>query len=710
MSASAPPNPAAPAPLVDPTTAAASAAASVVSPTPADPSAAAAAAAAGVAAYGYPAQMMGAPMAVFPGYPGGGGAHYAPTGYPMYGAGAGAAGATGQSVASDSGASGSIGHQHHQGHHHHHHQGHRGGGMYGGGQGGYSAPGGGSAAFRRSPRLSPEELAAQAQAQQKTTLWMGLEPGSDENTVRDVWAAAMPGESVTVKMIRDRYTNMAAAYCFVDFPSYEVAARAMAFEGQALPTNAAAIFRLNWAAGGGLQHEPKPYEFSLFVGDLAPEVTDDELLAAFTSRYPSTKGAKVVVDLATNMSRGFGFVRLDSQEEHMRALGEMTGVVVGSRAIRVGPATPKLHRPVPHHQSGQHQGQQHHYQGGNGGGRGGYGGGGRGGYGGQHLQQLQYGAGGGASAGYGSPRQHHQQHQHHGYSGSGSSSGGSPGSYAVGGGAASSSTSPGHAQGSHSSGPSAGSPAAQAAAAADPSNTTVFVGGLSQSVTEDDIRKVFSPVGEIALIKIPAGKSCAFVSYAHRDAAEKAIAELNGITVGSNKARLSWGRPNHHHAGGGGQGHHHQGHHQGHHQHHHQGHHQQQQQQQQHYQSHAAMTGSASATHGQSGAGGAAVGGHPQHHIQQQHQQQQQQQQGGAAGAAAAAAAGYAAYGAYGQYAAAGYPMYSYPPQQQQQQGQQQGQQQQYRSDGATDGTGVQAGSEAQGQQGNWGASGYTMG
>ncbi len=50
-------------------------------------------------------------------------------------------------------------------------------------------------------------------------------------------------------------------------------------------------FRLNWGAGGK-RLEATP-EFSLFVGDLAPEVTDTLLHEAFVERFPSTLGAKV---------------------------------------------------------------------------------------------------------------------------------------------------------------------------------------------------------------------------------------------------------------------------------------------------------------------------------------------------------------------------------------------------------------------------------
>ena len=37
----------------------------------------------------------------------------------------------------------------------------------------------------------------------------------------------------------------------------------------------------------------------------------------------------------------------------------------------------------------------------------------------------------------------------------------------------------------------------------DPTNTTLFIGGLSAAVTEDQLRSVFAPYGDIVYTKIP---------------------------------------------------------------------------------------------------------------------------------------------------------------------------------------------------------------
>ncbi|XP_020688656.1 polyadenylate-binding protein RBP45 isoform X2 [Dendrobium catenatum] len=76
----------------------------------------------------------------------------------------------------------------------------------------------------------------------------------------------------------------------------------------------------------------------------------------------------------------------------------------------------------------------------------------------------------------------------------------------------------------------------------DPNNTTIFVGGLDPNVSEDLLRQVFSPYGELVHVKIPIGKRCGFVQFLNRASAEEALLMLQGTQLGGLKIRLSWGR------------------------------------------------------------------------------------------------------------------------------------------------------------------------
>lgn len=73
-------------------------------------------------------------------------------------------------------------------------------------------------------------------------------------------------------------------------------------------------------------------------------------------------------------------------------------------------------------------------------------------------------------------------------------------------------------------------------------NTTVFIGGLSCPLQEEELKQYFSIFGDIIYVKIPPGKGCGFVQFVNRQSAEMAIDQMNGYQIGSSRIRLSWGR------------------------------------------------------------------------------------------------------------------------------------------------------------------------
>jgi RNA recognition motif-containing protein len=72
--------------------------------------------------------------------------------------------------------------------------------------------------------------------------------------------------------------------------------------------------------------------------------------------------------------------------------------------------------------------------------------------------------------------------------------------------------------------------------------TTVFVGGLNNTITEEELRNYFGAYGDILAVKIIPNKMIAFIQYGKRSSAEQAIAELQGSHLGGAKLRLSFGR------------------------------------------------------------------------------------------------------------------------------------------------------------------------
>ncbi|CAI5460996.1 unnamed protein product [Closterium sp. Yama58-4] len=271
-----------------------------------------------------------------------------------------------------------------------------------------------------------------------------------------LWSAfASTGQVANAKIIRNRATGQPEGYGFVEFTTHAAAQQALAaYQGTPMPQAEQQPFRINWAAfGAGDKGGGRPadgQEFSIFVGDLAPDVNDYLLCETFRCRYGSVRGAKVVVDNVSGRTKGYGFVRFSSEEERDRALHEMNGQMCSSRPMRISVATPK--KPGAPGQAG-----------------------------------VQGGQGGGARTG--------PQPQPQGPGGED-----------------------------------------------DPTNTTIFVGGLDQSVTDEQLRAVFGPWGELVYVKIPFGKGCGFVQFRHRSQAEEALRNMHGTVIGQQSVRLSWGR------------------------------------------------------------------------------------------------------------------------------------------------------------------------
>ncbi|KIY46816.1 hypothetical protein FISHEDRAFT_46518, partial [Fistulina hepatica ATCC 64428] len=88
-------------------------------------------------------------------------------------------------------------------------------------------------------------------------------------------------------------------------------------------------------------------EYSIFVGDLAPETSNSDLVAVFRNPpkfirpFLSCKSAKIMLDPVTGVSRGYGFVRFTDEADQQRALIEMHGLYCLSRPMRISPATAK---------------------------------------------------------------------------------------------------------------------------------------------------------------------------------------------------------------------------------------------------------------------------------------------------------------------------------------------------------------------------------
>jgi RNA recognition motif-containing protein len=176
------------------------------------------------------------------------------------------------------------------------------------------------------------------------TIWVGdLHHWMDEAYLNSSFASGDEREIVSVKVIRNKNNGLSEGYGFVEFESHDVADKVLReFNGTTMP-NTDQPFRLNWASfsTGEKRLENNGPDLSIFVGDLSPDVSDNLLHETFSEKYPSVKAAKVVLDANTGRSKGYGFVRFGDENERTKAMTEMNGVKCSSRAMRIGPATPR---------------------------------------------------------------------------------------------------------------------------------------------------------------------------------------------------------------------------------------------------------------------------------------------------------------------------------------------------------------------------------
>ncbi|KAF7329169.1 hypothetical protein MKEN_00177500 [Mycena kentingensis (nom. inval.)] len=280
---------------------------------------------------------------------------------------------------------------------------------------------------------------------------------------------------------------------------------------------------------------PYPKEYSVFVGDLAPETSNSDLVAVFRNPvlglrndrapkfirpFTSCKSAKIMLDPVTGVSRGYGFVRFTDESDQQRALIEMHGLYCLSRPMRISPATAKFKPPTESTSLGNVAG----------------------------INEPSSSMPSSVSAPIASTTYYPQAASN---SSAGAASGQDyfPQGHAP---SPSSAQQPAasidpsaewkhHAQARAILGNLIG-PNGEQLTSTDPYNTTVFVGGLSPLVGEDTLKSFFVPFGEIHYVKVPVGKHCGFVQFVRKSDAERAIEKMQGFPVGGSRIRLSWGR------------------------------------------------------------------------------------------------------------------------------------------------------------------------
>jgi RNA recognition motif-containing protein len=313
-----------------------------------------------------------------------------------------------------------------------------------------------------------------------------------------------------VHVVRNRASSV-PEFGFVEFSERDEAERALrSFLDE---NNSERPFKVNWASFG-LHHGRRAGDGasrnSVYVGDLPPNIDDDALLEPFR-KFASATSAKVITDQQTGRSKGYGFVRFIESRDKQKALEEMQSLEIAGQPVRVSMATPRR----PQHYQSENPHQQHrplppqH----------------------PHPQQVTPLHPSQAMQQYAAMQPQPQPIP-----------AAPPASLPM----SPQASSPASPLGAVASPPPSQAHANTSAIAQDferdPSNTTIFVGGVEPSVSEQHLRELFEPYGEIEYVRVPPGKGCGFVRFLQRECAERALHGLAGIRVGNTSLRLSWGK------------------------------------------------------------------------------------------------------------------------------------------------------------------------
>jgi RNA recognition motif-containing protein len=82
---------------------------------------------------------------------------------------------------------------------------------------------------------------------------------------------------------------------------------------------------------------------TIYVGNLSYDVTETDLTAVF-GEYGSVTDVQIPVDRETQRKRGFGFIKMATDDEETKAIGELDSAEWMGRVLKVNKARPREDR------------------------------------------------------------------------------------------------------------------------------------------------------------------------------------------------------------------------------------------------------------------------------------------------------------------------------------------------------------------------------
>lgn len=137
------------------------------------------------------------------------------------------------------------------------------------------------------------------------------------------------------KIINDNIKN-GDKFAFIEFEDHATAEFALnAMNGRMILQKK---IRVHWASGpktdsDSVPGKTNPNHFTIFVGDIAAEVTEVDLVREFT-KFGDISGCRITKDHVTCKSKSFGFISFTTKEAAQNAITMMNGYWIGSRSIR----------------------------------------------------------------------------------------------------------------------------------------------------------------------------------------------------------------------------------------------------------------------------------------------------------------------------------------------------------------------------------------
>lgn len=132
-------------------------------------------------------------------------------------------------------------------------------------------------------------------------------------------------------------------YGFLEFENKDQVKHALeTLNGKPLPKSNNKTFKLNYAVyNSNKTATQNPNEFSIYVCELDPSVTEEVLNNFFKEKYKSVISSKIIVDPSTKISKGYGFVKFSDKSESEKAISEMNGKSLNGKPMKTGTASYK---------------------------------------------------------------------------------------------------------------------------------------------------------------------------------------------------------------------------------------------------------------------------------------------------------------------------------------------------------------------------------